>query len=88
MHVLPATPACAAPHTARLLQGGKQPAFQCPALPAPALANRQPNGMLASVQGYPLGVVPPLADPPAKKPAAEVDVPGEVQTGRWAGELA
>ncbi|PRW56476.1 Glycine-tRNA ligase chloroplastic mitochondrial [Chlorella sorokiniana] len=26
-------------------------------------------------QGYPLGVVPPLADPPAKKPAAEVDVP-------------
>lgn len=35
-----------------------------------------PAGFL--VQGYPLGVVPPLADPPAKTPAAEVDVPGEL----------
>lgn len=30
------------------------------------------------MQGYPLGVVPPLADPPVKTPAAEVDVPGEL----------
>ncbi len=36
------------------------------------------------MQGYPLGVVPPLADPPAKKPAAEVDVPGASQTGSLA----
>lgn len=31
---------------------------------------------VAALQGYPLGVVPALENPPAKKPAAEIDVPG------------